>query len=259
MTTFSELMDGMRREGDAWTAAVSDDWLQSRTLFGGLSGSLCLEAVKREFSDLPPLRSAQFSLTGPAAGTITIRPALLRRGKSTAFVCADLSGDSGLAMRATFCFTSPRASAYSHEAIPAPAVKPPDQCPTFARQVNFAQHFDNRLAHGNSPFSEADDPTMVLWMRLREEVRSTSQTALVALADSPPPAAQVLFKQQTPISTMTWTLDILSDDFETEDGWWLIRASAESVLNGYSSQAMTVWNSIGKPVLVGRQNIAIFA
>src|ERR1700675_4777312 len=126
MTKFSELMDGIRREGDAWTAAVSDDWLQGRTLFGGLSGALCLEAAKREFSDLPPLRSAQFSLTGPAAGPITIRPTLLRRGKSTAFVCADLSGDSGLAMRATFCFTNPRASAYSHEAIPAPAVKRPD-------------------------------------------------------------------------------------------------------------------------------------
>ena len=58
---------------------------------------------------------------------------------------------------------------------------------------------------------------------------------------------------------MTWALDFLSYDIETEGGWWLIRASAESVLNGYSSQAMTVWNSIGKPVLVGRQNIAIFA
>ena len=32
--------------------------------------------------------------------------------------------------------------------------------------------------------------------------------------------------------------------------------SAESVLSGYSSQAMTVWNSAGKRVLVGRQNAA---
>jgi hypothetical protein len=162
-------MNGMRREDGAWTAPVSEDWQQGRTLFGGLSGALCLEAVIREFNDLPPLRSAQFSLTGPAVGTIAIRPTLLRRGKSTAFVCADLSGDSGLAMRATFCFTSPRNSVYSHETVPAPSVKPPDQCPSFARQVNFAQHFDNRLADGNRPFSEADDPTMVLWMRLRED------------------------------------------------------------------------------------------
>lgn len=52
---------------------------------------------------------------------------------------------------------------------------------------------------------------------------------------------------------------LLSDDMETEGGWRSIRASAESVLDGYYSQAMTVWNSAGKPVLVGRQNIAIFA
>jgi hypothetical protein len=62
MTEFSDLLRGMRRDGDAWTAPVSDDWLQGRTLFGGLSGALSLEAVAREFTDLPSLRSAQFAL-----------------------------------------------------------------------------------------------------------------------------------------------------------------------------------------------------
>lgn len=57
---------------------------------------------------------------------------------------------------------------------------------------------------------------------------------------------------------MTWAFDMLTDDFETEDGWWLVRVSAESVLGGYSSQAMTVWNSSGKRVLVGHQNYAVF-
>jgi hypothetical protein len=45
-----------------------------------------LEASKREFTDLPPLRSAQFALVGPAAGKIVVRLSMLRRGKSTAFV-----------------------------------------------------------------------------------------------------------------------------------------------------------------------------
>jgi Thioesterase-like superfamily len=70
--------------------------------------------------------------------------------------------------------------------------------------------------------------------------------------------AQVLFDQQAPISTMTWAFDVLTDDLETEGGWWLIRVSAESVLNGYSSQATTVWSSTGQRVLVGHQNVAVF-
>jgi hypothetical protein len=258
MTDFSELIRGLHREGDAWTTDVGEDWRQGRTLFGGLSGALCLEAARREFIDLPPLRSAQFALVGPAAGKIMVRLSVLRRGKSTAFVGADLFGEDGLATRATFGFAAPRPSAYNYAIDAMPEVKTPEQSTPFSRKVNFAQHFDNRLGGGDLPFSKAADPTMLLWMRHRDEGLAPSPTALVALADAPPPAAQVLFDQQAPVSTMTWAFDLLTDDLETEDGWWLIRVSAESVLSGYSSQAMTVWSSAGKRVLMGHQNYAVF-
>jgi hypothetical protein len=258
MTDFSELMSAVRRDGDAWTLEIADDWRQGRTLFGGLSGALCLEAAKREFVDLPPLRSAQFALVGPAAGRVLVRLSMLRRGKSTAFVGADLFGEDGLATRATFGFAASRSSAYNYATDAMPDVKTPEQSTPFSRKVTFAQHFDNRLGGGNLPFSKAADPTMLLWMRHRDEALAPSSTALVALADAPPPAAQVLFDQQAPVSTMTWAFDLLTDDLETEDGWWLVRVSAENVLGGYSSQAMTVWSSTGKRVLVGRQNYAVF-
>jgi acyl-CoA thioesterase len=258
MTDFSELISGVHRDGNTWTAAVSEDWRQGRTLFGGLSAALCLEAAKREFIDLPPLRSAQFALVGPAAGKIMVRLSMLRRGKSTAFVSADLFGEEGLATRATFCFTDPRPSAYKYATDTMPAIKTPEQSTPFLGKPNFAQHFDNRLGGGNLPFSKAADPTMLFWMRHRDEALVPSPTALVALADAPPPAALVLFDQRAPVSTMTWAFDFQTDDLETEGGWWLIRVSAESVSSGYSSQAMTVWSSTGKRVLVGRQNVAVF-
>ena len=72
MTDFSELINGIHRDGDTWTADVSEDWRQGRTLFGGLSGALCLEAAKREFIDLPPLRSAQFALRAANDDSATI-------------------------------------------------------------------------------------------------------------------------------------------------------------------------------------------
>jgi hypothetical protein len=258
MTDFSQIISGVQRDGDTWTADVGDDWRQGRTLFGGLSGALCLEAAKREFIDLPSLRSAQFSLVGPAAGKIMVRPSMLRRGKSTAFVSADLFGEDGLATRATFCFTSARPSAYTYATDAIPEVRTPEQSTPFLRKVNFAQHFDIRLASGNLPFSKAADPTMLLWTRHTDEALVPSRTALVALADAPPPAALVLFEQRAPVSTMTWAFDFLTDDVDIEGGWWLIRVAAESVLSGYSSQAMTVWSSTGKRVLVGHQNVAVF-
>jgi hypothetical protein len=78
------------------------------------------------------------------------------------------------------------------------------------------------------------------------------------LTDAPPPAALSLFKEFGPISTMTWAIDLLTDELETTNGWWLIKTQAESVSHGYSSQATTVFNAARQAVLVSRQNVAVF-
>ena len=48
MTEFSELMQGLARDGASWTVTVNDDWLQGRTIYGGLAGAFCLEATLRQ-------------------------------------------------------------------------------------------------------------------------------------------------------------------------------------------------------------------
>lgn len=261
MTEFTELMAGLARADDGWTTSVSDDWLQGRTTYGGLSAALCLQGALREFGELPPLRSAQFAFVGPAAGALQIRPTVLRKGKSTVFAGVDLFGEAGLATRATLCFGAARKSALAYRNIPAPAVPPPDACPSFFRHVqglNFTSHFDGRLAGGHPPLSRAGEPEIVLWLRHRDPALQQDAVALLALADAPPPAGMVLFEARAPISTMTWSIDLLSDDMTTDGGWWMIRTSAETISEGYSSQAMTVWNAAGAPVMVCRQNIAVF-
>jgi hypothetical protein len=57
---------------------------------------------------------------------------------------------------------------------------------------------------------------------------------------------------------MTWSLDMLSDAPATKDGWWLIGSKTETSHQGYSTQAMMIWNSDLQPVIVHRQNVAIF-
>jgi acyl-CoA thioesterase len=261
MIDFTTLMASLATDGDACTVMATDDWLQGRTIYGGLAAAFCLESVSRQFGDLPPLRSAQFSFVGPATGRLTIRPTILRKGKSTVFIGADLTGEAGLATRATFCFGAARQSAVEYGKLAAPEVPEPNACPHFFRKLpglKFAQHFDGRLAAGSFPFSGADDPTIALWMRHLDDAEPNSTAALVALTDAPPPAALLLFKEFGPISTMTWAIDLLTDKLETTDGWWLIRTQAESVSHGYSSQATTVFNAARQPVLVSRQNVAVF-
>ena len=179
----------------------------------------------------------------------------------TVFAGVDLIGEAGLATRATLCYGAARASSMAFGSVAAPAVPEPDALPVFFRPfpgLNFVQHFDSRLADGHFPFSGDKDPTMTLWLRHRDAGTTASATALVALADGPPPAAMVRFTQHGPISTMTWAIDMLTDRLQTTEGWWLVRSTAETIVDGYSSQAMTVWNAARQPVMVCRQNIAVF-
>jgi acyl-CoA thioesterase len=263
MTEFTELMGGLwPNSAGGWAVDVSDDWLQGRTVYGGLAAALCLEAAQRASADLPTLRSAQFSFVGPAAGPLQIRPSVLRKGKSTVFVGVDLVGEAGLATRATLCFGAARPSTLSYSMIVAPRPKAPDDCQNFFRNapasLRFLQHIDGRLAGGHLPFSGAADADTTLWLRHRDPALRPSLTSLLALADAPPPAVMALLDAPAPISTMTWAIDMLAEEIATDQGWWLVRAVAEAAAGGYSSQAMTVWNAAGTPVMASRQNVAVF-
>ena len=258
LTRFSEMISDMHRIDGAWTTDISEEWLQGRALFGGLTAALCLEAAAREFPDLPPLRSAQFAMVAPSSGDVSIHAQLLRRGKSATFVSTSLFSESGLATRATLCFGAPRSSAFDYVRTTAHTVPPPDQCPLFERRATFRVHYDGALAAGNAPYSQAADPTFLVWTRLRDDGVPSSPASLVMIADSLPPSMVVMFKERPPLSTMTWAIDFLSDDLATEDGWWLMRVAADNAQYGYSAEQLTVWNSTGRPVLISRQTVALF-
>jgi hypothetical protein len=57
---------------------------------------------------------------------------------------------------------------------------------------------------------------------------------------------------------MTWMAEFLTDHIDTEEGWWFSQSTAETAMNGYSSQDMRLWSRSGTPILVGRQTVAVF-
>ena len=261
MTEFTDLMKGLTADGRGFTTTITEDWQQGRTTYGGMSAALCYEAACRSLDNLPPLRSAQFAFIGPAAGQLRMSAETLRRGKSTVFVGADLHGEDGLATRATFCFANARQSVLSYNALAFPDVPSPDNSqPLFERltRLNFASHFYGKLAGGHMPMSQGDTPEMLIWLKHKDPNLRATTVALLALADAPPPAAIVKFPNFAPLSTMTWSLDCLTDTISSDDGWFLVRTRAETMINGYTSQTMTIWNSAGETMISARQNIAVF-
>src|SRR4029079_8577177 len=101
MYSFSATLAGLRREGESFVVAPGVEWLQGRTIYGGLSAALAIEAAQRLSPDLPPLRGAQIAYVGPSSGSLSIRPQMLRAGRSASFVSVAVSRDAGAAPHAT--------------------------------------------------------------------------------------------------------------------------------------------------------------
>lgn len=255
MISLPAMLAQARRTETGFATEIPPNWLQGRTAYGGLSTALALAAAKRIEPDLPPLRSAQVAFVGPLAGPVSVTATKLRRGRNAAFIQADVTSEAGLGLRTTFVFMAALQSAIDHDATalaqhmpPAADAQlytgPPD---FFTANFNF---YDLKDAAG---------PTEWLrWGRLIDREGLDPEVELMALGDALPPAAFKLFEKMTPLSSLTWIVNILQPRAATQDGWWLLEAETDRAREGYSSQSMRMWNADGALVAEGMQGVAIF-
>jgi acyl-CoA thioesterase len=253
-----DTLSTIRRIDGGFAAVVPDDWMQGRTTYGGFSAALALEAARSLAPDLPPLRSAQISFVGPLSGEIEVRARLLRRGRNASWIAAEIAGEAGVGLVATFVFMGPVESAlHLHEVPPPAGWIAPDQAVRFpeGRGPGFALHFDRAFA---LPRAEAKLPELDWWVRLRDRDGLDPMVELMLLGDALPPGVMPLIEARSPISSMTWLVNLLTPLPETQDGWFLLRSAGNYAEKGCSSQDMAIWNARGEAVAVGMQSIAIF-
>lgn len=258
---FSKLLDSLTQIGERQSSiTISEDWMQGRTTYGGLSAAICLRAVENDYPDLPPLRSAQINFIGPAGGEVSVKTEIMRRGRSVTFVSAEMTGEKGLATHAVFCFGAERESRIDKIFADRPQVPDYKEVKPFFEHAfapSFAKNFECLLAKGGHPISGSNEHEHFIWVRHKDSA-ANDMAALMGIADMPPPAVLPMFTEPAPISSMTWMLNILNVNISTDDGWWLMRSAADHAQNGYSSQDMQVWNSSGDLIISGRQNVAVF-
>lgn len=257
MTALREIVAALVPDHDGWRATIPATWLQGRTCYGGLSSALALHVAQGVEADLPPLRSAQIAFVGPLGGSVTIRAQVLRRGRNAAFVAAEVSGEAGLGVRATFVFMRDLGMAVDHAAAAAPPVPmPADDDPRItAPEVVFTGNFDFVAPNGYT----SSPAEWLRWVRLKDAAGVDPAVALLTLADALPPAALRLVGRPAPLSSLTWQFNLLSPTPTTTDGWWLMRSQSDHARAGISSEAMTIWGADGTPVARQLQSVAIFA
>ena len=259
MPSFTDLMT----EAASGRTTITEDWMQGRTTYGGLSAALCYSVARELRPEGMTLRSAQIGFVGPAGGPVDLSAEILRQGKSACYVSADVRSEQGVATRALFVFGSARDSHVRIDKMPAPPkVGGPEDVQSFfgahdGRRPAFTENFNMRLAGGAPPMAGAVEAEMTLWMRHRDE-EAKGLIALLAIGDAPPPAAIATFTQPARISSMNWSIELLTSNPVTEDRWYLAHHVSPQAAEGYCVQDMTMWNTAGEPMMIGRQTVAIF-
>ncbi len=121
-TGFSQVLASIEPcTGPGPSVTVPPDWLQGRTVFGGMQmalGGRAMRAVLPLQAAAMPLRSAQMTFVGPLLGGAPIRmkAETLRAGKSTVHARCDLMHDDGkVACTVVGIFGGPRESRFVKE------------------------------------------------------------------------------------------------------------------------------------------------
>lgn len=262
--TLSELIRSAVHDGPRLQLTVGDDWLQGRSLFGGLQAAVAVAAMRSQVPAGLPLRTLQMTFIAPVpAGEVRAVAQLLRSGKSAVHVQARLEDEHGaLLALAIGVFGSGRESRVRREPQLAAADTTAASTPLpFLPGVtpNFMQHFRVSLRDGALPFTGKPVLANRFEVGLREPA-ATSEWHLLAIADFVPPVALSWMDSVVPGSSLTWMLEILDDDYRHQpaEGW---RVDAELVAahDGYTSQSTWIVAPDGRPVALSRQSMVVFA
>jgi acyl-CoA thioesterase len=266
---FSQVLAAVTSRPDGCsTVVVPQDWLQGRTVFGGLQmalGARAMRAALPQSSSALPLRSAQMMFVGPLLGGVPIRlqATTLRVGKSTAHARCDLGHEDGaVASTVVAVFGGPRESHFVREMPYPPVACSPEQSNPDATHPamvpQFLRHFDMRIAEGARPFSSHTEPRARIYARLRDSTCG-HEDALLALADVIPTPVLSMLQTPAPASSVNWTIEILRDPAQLDiHDWVLLDTEVRAGTAGYLSQTSVLHGLDGHAYAVSHQTVAVF-
>ena len=259
-TPFSELLTRIAAADGAAVLDVPEDWLQGRTLFGGMQAVVGIAAM-RTVAPPTPLRSLQMTFLAPVpGGPVRATARVLRSGKSATHVEARLvDGDNTLAIMVGVFGASRTSRIALHPRQPAVSSAKPIELPWIPGVVpNFTQHFRARWVAGAPPLAGVASPESVIELAMRDRGNATEYHA-IAMADFIPPIALTYLTEMVPAASLSWMLELLDADFPSLplEGW-RVDAQMMAAHDGYTHQSLVLWGPGGVPVALGRQTMVVF-
>jgi len=264
---YSQVLAGLRSHDGGWTAEVPASWAQGRTIFGGLQAALAVRAMRDLVPQAVPLRVLQASFIAPIApGPVRIEANVLRRGKSVTQIEARVLDQGQTACLLFGVFGEARASALDIKP-PRPVLPPAEAAKPFTYVEGiapaFTQHVATRWLGGVSIFQGSEEPRTGIYVGFRDEPYAgpgaLGEAQIIGYADIVPTPGLSMLKQPTMASSLTWTLELLSDDFgPAREGLWLMDTEVTAGSHGYLNQSATLWSPEGEAVALSRQSVVVF-
>lgn len=258
---FSEVMQSMQADGDGWSASVGEDWMQGRSVFGGLQAALALRAMRALLPVALPLRCLQTTFMAPVpAGPVRVRAQILRQGKNVVHVEARLEqgGQTLCLLVGVFGARRPSAITITPRQSLVEGGEPiefryiPGVTPSFTR------HFPSRWLRGGLPFSGHPHPAAVVEINMQDS-GAVSEYHVLAIADFIPPVGLSLLKSPAPGSSLSWMIEFLRERYDDLPlPGWRVDAELVAASGGYTHQSVMVWGPDGAPVALSRQSMVVF-
>ncbi|CBL44265.1 Acyl-CoA thioesterase II [gamma proteobacterium HdN1] len=258
---FSDLLNALELSPGHASLDVPSNWMQGRSVFGGLQAVVALAAM-RTVCELMPLRTLQATfMAPPQAGKLTVRASVLRAGKNTRHIEARLyEGDQTLGV-VIGVFGDARESVVER-IIEQPLVDD-SRAKTFpyipGLTPAFLEHFRADWLKGRFPLSGKLSSETVVRVSMLDSAAACSEYHLLAIADFMPPLALSAMSRPVAGSTLTWMVEFLDTQLDAvplEN--WRLDTEMRAARDGYTSQQVTIWRPDGVAAALSHQTMVVF-
>jgi hypothetical protein len=206
-TPLSDVLAAACAVDGALKTQVSSDWMQGRSVYGGLQTALALR-VMRSLVPTIPVRSLQSNFIAPLSESMRAECTILREGKNTVQVEAKLFGPDGLTTQVLGVFGKSRASEIKVQMPAEPLEDTPVVSFPFLPGLppSFTQHFSIRLRKSQLPFSGMETLDAIYELDLHDSGIVTEEH-IVVFSDVVPPLRMSVLRTPTFGSTLSWMLE----------------------------------------------------
>ncbi len=265
MNSLRAILAALSPQPQGFSYPVGEDWLQGRTVFGGLIAALANQSMRMRIPAERPLRALQIVYVGPnSPGVVHFEPAIMREGKAVTLASCTVRSGNEVSATVTAMYGAARQSMLNIKPHAAVLDVAPEHIADVLKRHDFmpgfTQHYHQRWARGSAPFSRATDSQMSVYLRYRQEdVQHLTEAHALALMDAIPSPALALMDKPGPASTLAWTLEILDHQFDFGvDEWWRLDASVDAADGGYVTHSGVVVNPAGRVTAISRQVVVVY-